>query len=53
MGKGGIYECVNCGHREVLDSNEPSSRRAVLYAGGATWSSSAFRPRRRGGPPSR
>lgn len=19
----GIYECVNCGHREVLDSTEP------------------------------
>ena len=30
----GIYECVRCGHREVLDSNEPLLDRACPVCGG-------------------
>ncbi|ASJ06970.1 site-2 protease family protein [Thermococcus pacificus] len=30
----GIYECVNCGHREVIDSNEPLLERACPACGG-------------------
>ncbi|ASJ03132.1 metalloprotease [Thermococcus profundus] len=30
----GIYECVNCGHREVLDSNEPLLEGACPKCGG-------------------
>ncbi|BAD85436.1 membrane-associated metallopeptidase, M50 family [Thermococcus kodakarensis KOD1] len=30
----GIYECVNCGHREVLDSTEPVIERACPKCGG-------------------
>ncbi|ASI98512.1 site-2 protease family protein [Thermococcus celer] len=33
MGKG-IYECVNCGHREVLDSNEPIIEKGCPVCGG-------------------
>ncbi|WP_394325327.1 hypothetical protein [Thermococcus sp. JCM 11816] len=34
MPRGGIYECVNCGHREVLDSTEPVIERACPKCGG-------------------
>ncbi len=30
----GIYECVNCGHREVMDSNEPLLENACPKCGG-------------------
>jgi membrane-associated protease RseP (regulator of RpoE activity)/DNA-directed RNA polymerase subunit RPC12/RpoP len=30
----GIYECVNCGHREVLDSTEPVLEKACPKCGG-------------------
>ncbi|ASJ09038.1 metalloprotease [Thermococcus siculi] len=30
----GIYECVNCGHREVIDSNEPLLEGACPACGG-------------------
>ncbi|WP_297419768.1 site-2 protease family protein [Thermococcus sp.] len=30
----GIYECVNCGHREIIDSNEPLLEGACPRCGG-------------------
>ena len=30
----GIYECINCGHREVIDSNEPLLEGACPKCGG-------------------
>ncbi|WP_297067845.1 site-2 protease family protein [Thermococcus sp.] len=33
MGRG-IYECINCGHREVVDSNEPLLEKACPKCGG-------------------
>lgn len=30
----GVYECINCGHRETLDSNEPILERACPQCGG-------------------
>ncbi|WP_010477836.1 site-2 protease family protein [Thermococcus zilligii] len=30
----GIYECVNCGHREVIDSSEPLLEKACPKCGG-------------------
>ncbi|ASJ00921.1 site-2 protease family protein [Thermococcus gorgonarius] len=30
----GVYECVNCGHREVLDSTEPLLEKACPKCGG-------------------
>lgn len=30
----GIYECINCGHREVFDSSEPLLEKACPHCGG-------------------
>ncbi|NJE42276.1 site-2 protease family protein [Thermococcus sp. GR6] len=30
----GIYECINCGHREILDSSEPLLEKACPRCGG-------------------